>query len=89
MSKTQNRSAVAASGHYAESGTVSSPSLTGQTESTVDWHPVASLLKVRERAFWKLVHEHGLPHFRINARVIRFRMSDVENWLADHRKGAL
>jgi len=45
------------------------------------------MLEVRERAFWKLVHERGLPHFRLNARLIRFRVSDVQSWLSNHQKG--
>jgi predicted DNA-binding transcriptional regulator AlpA len=53
----------------------------------VDWKPIAARLGLRERAFGRLVKEAGLPHYVINARVIRFRWSDVEAWLAERRKG--
>lgn len=59
----------------------------GEAQETVGWQPVAKLLKIKERAFWRLVHEQGLPHFRLNARVFRFLISDVQNWLANYRKG--
>lgn len=55
----------------------------------VDWRPIAARLGLRERAFWRFVHESGLPHYKLNARVIRFRWSDVEAWLAERRKGGL
>lgn len=29
----------------------------------------------------------GLPHYKINKRVLRFRMSEVEAWLAERRRG--
>lgn len=53
----------------------------------VDWKPIAARLGLRERAFWRLVKETGLPHYVINARVIRFRWIDIETWLAERRKG--
>jgi len=53
----------------------------------VDWKPIAKRLGLRERAFWRFVHEAGLPCYQLNARVIRFRWPDVEQWLCDRRKG--
>ena len=29
----------------------------------------------------------GLPHYKLNQRVLRFRMSEVEQWLAERRRG--
>lgn len=60
---------------------------TATPDALVAWRPIAVHLGLRERAFWRLVREAGLPHFKINARVIRFRLADVEAWLTEHRKG--
>lgn len=48
----------------------------------VDWKEPAKLLGLKGRAFWDVTHNQGLPHYRINSRVIRFRMSEVEQWLS-------
>jgi predicted DNA-binding transcriptional regulator AlpA len=53
----------------------------------IDWREPARRLSLRKRAFWDLVHHEGLPHYRFNARVIRFRMSEVENWLGTRKIG--
>jgi excisionase family DNA binding protein len=55
--------------------------------SLTDWKPIAERLRLRERAFWKLVHEHGLPGYKINSRVWRFRMSEVQEWLINRKTG--
>jgi len=60
---------------------------TTQTDDYVNWQPIAARLGIRERAFWKLVHEDGLPYYRINNRLFRFRQSDVDQWLMERRKG--
>jgi len=62
------------------------PTDTGTLEP---WQPIAERLQLKERAFWKLVHEQGLPHYRLNGRVIRFRWSECEQWLEGVRKGAV
>ena len=55
----------------------------------VDHKPVRALIGIKsQRAFWDAVHRGGIPHYRINARVIRFRLSEVEAWLAERRRGA-
>lgn len=56
-------------------------------ESLVTWEPVAELLRLKERAFWETVKQFGVPHYRINSRVIRFRISEVEKWLEQRRRG--
>lgn len=56
------------------------------TDKLVTWEPIAKRLGLRERAFRKLMCE-GLPHYRINERVHRFRWSEVEAWLANRRRG--
>lgn len=57
------------------------------SEQLTDWRPIAARLNLGERAFWKAVHDLGLPAFKINGRVWRFRMADVEAWLAERRTG--
>jgi predicted DNA-binding transcriptional regulator AlpA len=39
------------------------------------------------RAFWDLVHRTGIPHYKLNNRVIKFRWSEVEEWLKERKKG--
>lgn len=56
-------------------------------EPLVTWEPVAELVRLKERAFWDAVKELGIPHYKLNARVIRFRLSEVERWLEKHRRG--
>ena len=59
-----------------------------QTEDKLtDWKPIAQRLQLQERAFWKLVHEQGLPGYKLNARVWRFRMSEVHDWLINRKTG--
>ncbi len=52
-----------------------------------NWKPIAQRLSLSERAFWRAVHEGGLPYIKINSRVLRFRWSDVEHWLANRSRG--
>jgi excisionase family DNA binding protein len=61
--------------------------LNTEKDELVDWHQVAELVKLKERAFWKLVHEQGLPYYRLNPRVIRFKLGEVQRWLASRRVG--
>jgi len=42
---------------------------------------VAAMLSLQQRAFWDVVHRQGMPFIRLNARVIRFRIGDVNSWI--------
>lgn len=86
MHRKSTRSAQAAS-EFPSTSKASADWQPSGAEETVTWQTVAKLLKIKERAFWKLVHEQGLPTFRLNARVFRFRLSAVESWLLNYRKG--
>ena len=57
-----------------------------ELDPLLDGQAVADRLALKDRAFRKLVHQ-GLPYYRINQRVWRFRLSEVELWLAERRKG--
>ena len=60
---------------------------TGKSDLT-DFRPIKARIGLKSnRAFWQLVYAQGMPHYRLNARVIRFRWSEVEQWLAEHKKG--
>lgn len=56
-------------------------------DQLVDWREPAKLLTLQESAFFDAVRNQGIPHYRINPRVIRFRMSEVEKWLESRRIG--
>ncbi|MHA3774462.1 helix-turn-helix transcriptional regulator [Verrucomicrobiota bacterium sgz303538] len=53
----------------------------------VDWRQPAKRLNLKHRAFWQAVRDQGIPHYRINARVIRFRMAEIEEWLEFRKAG--
>ena len=65
------------------------------SEQLTDARPVAPLLgytvdpktKLPGRAFWQMVRDTDLPRYVINKRVIRFRLSEIEAWLASLKKG--
>jgi len=48
--------------------------------------PVRERLSVGPAGFAAALRQ-GLPHYKINQRVLRFRMSEVEAWLAARRRG--
>lgn len=53
-------------------------------EELVDSEPVKKMLKLQDRAFRDL-HKQGLPHYRINSRVYRYSLSEIEEWLKTKR----
>ena len=54
----------------------------------VDDRPVRALIGIKsKRAFSDYMHKHGLPHYKLNGRVIRFRMTEVEQWLSERHRG--
>jgi predicted DNA-binding transcriptional regulator AlpA len=67
------------------------------SEQLTDARPVAPLLgyavnpktKLPGRAFWQMVKDTDLPRYVINKRVIRFRLSEIEAWLAALKKGGV
>lgn len=42
---------------------------------------VADILQVNRETIYRLVHANELPHFRVGS-AIRFRETDIENWMA-------
>jgi predicted DNA-binding transcriptional regulator AlpA len=53
----------------------------------VDWKTPAAFLHLKKSAFWALVHNEDVPHYRLNARVFRFRMSAVIKWVEGRQRG--
>ena len=57
-------------------------------EPLVTPNEIKLLLAIKsDCSFWDAVHRGNIPHYRINARVIRFRRSEVLDWLAQQRHG--
>lgn len=50
-----------------------------------NWEPIAQRLGMKERAFWDLCAQ-GMPRYKLNDRVVRFRWPEVEAWLARTKK---
>ncbi len=59
-----------------------------RSDELVGWKPIAEYLGLKERAFWDVVHNQGLPCYRLNSRVYRFRLSEAKAWLEKRRMGA-
>ena len=55
-------------------------------EPLVGPQPVRARLSVGPAGFAAALRQ-GLPHYKLNKRVLRFRMSEVEAWLAERRRG--
>lgn len=59
-----------------------------------NWEPLVSSKTIREKlglgesAFHALL-SRGLPHYQLNRRLLRFRLSTVQAWLEDRRRGEL
>jgi hypothetical protein len=64
-----------------------------QRDMTTNWdeplvtsHTVREKLRVGQSAFHALLRD-GLPRYQFNRRLLRFRLSEVQAWMADHRRG--
>jgi hypothetical protein len=55
-------------------------------DELLDGETVKTRLGLCDRAFREL-HKRGLPHFRLNQRVFRYRWNEIEQWLSQRRKG--
>ena len=53
-------------------------------DALVPWQPVAQWLSLSQTAIQKLIRQ-GLPVTRLNQRVLRFRKSEIEAWLAEKK----
>lgn len=60
------------------------------TENTLmSSNELMSLLGYKDRgSFWSLVYGKGIPHIRLNARVIKFERSAVDDWLRQRNTNA-
>lgn len=57
-------------------------------EPLVDLDVVAEHLGVSDWNVRNLMREQGLPYIRVSRRAPRFRMSEIEAWLAERRVNA-
>jgi hypothetical protein len=55
-------------------------------EPLVGPKPVRERLSVGPSGFAAALRQ-GLPHYKINQRVLRFRLSEVDAWLEERRRG--
>jgi len=42
---------------------------------------VAKYLKMDEKYLYSLVARKAIPHYRVSSRTIRFRRSDIDEWM--------
>jgi len=55
-------------------------------DALVSSKTVREKLGLGQSAFHGLVRR-GLPRYQLNRRLLRFRIREVEAWLAEHRRG--
>jgi len=48
---------------------------------------VACILKIQLCTVYDLARKGTLPSVRVGSRIVRFRKSSIEKWLADHESG--
>jgi len=55
-------------------------------EALVSSKTLREKLGLGESAFHALLRR-GLPRYQLNRRLLRFRLTEVQAWLAEHRRG--
>ena len=55
-------------------------------ENLIDIHQVSEMLKVKESTIRSWVFQRKIPCVRAG-RLVRFRMSEIEQWLNQNNKG--
>ncbi len=51
-------------------------------EKLLDITAIADLLSVKKRSVYGLVRRYEIPHLKLSRRMLRFRMSDITEWIA-------
>lgn len=59
---------------------------TNWDEPLVTSRIIREKLGLGQSAFYALLRR-GLPRYQLNRRLIRYRLSEVQQWMADHRRG--
>ena len=52
--------------------------------SLLDDSQAAAFLQIKPRTLRLWRHTRGLPHLKLTTRIIRYRRSDLDGWLARH-----
>lgn len=52
-------------------------------ENFLTVNDLSEILKVSEQWIYKLVRQKRVPFIRVAGKALRFRESDIENWLED------
>jgi excisionase family DNA binding protein len=53
------------------------------SEALLTYEELRRLLHLPLGTLYALVHDQRIPHLRLGKRLVRFRVSDVERWLAE------
>ena len=54
-----------------------------EVEELIAIEELCRILKLKKSYVYLLTHEKKIPHYKINGH-LRFRVSDIENWLKEH-----
>jgi excisionase family DNA binding protein len=55
----------------------------------IDIHELSALIGIKTGTLYHWVSQGRLPCVRFSARCLRFSMSQIQEWLEEHRKPAL
>ena len=64
---------------------MSKESAPGVDDGLLDAESIAAYVGLAERHLSDLVAKRRIPHYRIGVRTVRFRRSEVDAWLGEHR----
>ncbi len=51
--------------------------------SILTYKEASEYLNIKLATLYGLVHEKRIPHFRLGARMVRFRQSELDRWMEE------
>ncbi len=63
-----------------------SPTSPQQDSCLFTYDEAATYLSIPKGTLYWLVSENRIPHYRLGARTVRFRRSDLDAWLSQHAR---
>lgn len=57
-----------------------------EKEKMYSFQEMCQILQVDRRTLLEWVQYHRIPYVRVNEKLVRFRMSDIEKWVVEKNK---